>query len=36
MVPVAGLVLLVVGSIVWVAWRAKRCGRDGCGVQELD
>jgi len=36
MVALVGLVLLAVGSITWVAWKAQRCGRDGCGVQELD
>ena len=26
---------VVVGTIAWIVWRATRCSRHGCGVQEL-
>jgi len=36
MFKLVGLFLLIVGSIMWMAWRAKRCSRCGCGAQDLD
>ena len=36
MFKLVGLVLLIVGSIMWMAWRAKRCSSCGCGVVEFE
>ena len=30
-----GGVVIVIGTIAWVAWRARSCSKQGCGVQEL-
>ena len=36
MVKLLGVLLLGVGAMAWLVWRAKGCSRDGCGVVELD
>lgn len=36
MIKLVSLVLLVAVTLAWIVWRARRCARDGCGVQDLD
>ena len=28
-------VVIVMGAIGWLVWRARHCSKQGCGVQEL-
>ena len=36
MVKLLSLVLLGVGTLAWIVWRARRCASYGCGAVDLD
>jgi len=35
MIKFLGFVLLVVMTLAWIVWHARRCSSYGCGAQEL-
>ena len=35
MLSVVNLVLLVIVTLAWLVWRARRCGSYGCGALEV-